>query len=218
MYKFTPLLKKSYAEIGQENPLRWEILYRDAEDSFVSQSGLIKCKDFFNEIVRKYNTGADSSIYGFNTEGIQLNEEGMYFRMYSTTPRFEENIERVINTSRDCDKHVTTEKVDGAVLLFIPRYYWNNTYLLSLVSYYIRCCNCAVELESIDDLWTKTKDVAIHNQGKALALKWGLAVPEEYQQYWYFCNSETNSVKEPSPYATAVVHNNGVMSWSNGVK
>ena len=216
MYKFTPLLKKSYGEIGQENPLRWEILYRDTKDSFVSQSGLIKCKDFFNEIVRKYNTGADSYIYGFSTEGIQLNEEGVYFRMYNTTSKFISNLDAVF--SQDAVKLEVEKLEDDTVLLRIPRYYWGSTYLTSLVTYYIRCCNCDVGLTSVDDLWTKTKDVAIHNQGKALALKWGLAVPEEYQQYWYFCNSETNSVKEPSPYATAVVHNNGVMSWSNGVK
>jgi len=218
MYKFTPILNKTYAEIEQANPLRWEILYRESEDSFISQSGYIKCKDFFNELVRKYNTGVDSSIYSFSTKDIKLNDAGVYFRMYHTTPLFEDNIEKVLNTSKDSDLHVTMEKVDGATLLFIPRYYWTSTYLTSLVTFYIRCCNCEVALSSIDDLWAKTNDAAIHDKGKALALKWGFDVPEVYQQYWYYCNDTNNSVKEPSPYSASIVHNNGVMSWSNGVK
>lgn len=217
MYKITDPIKKTYSEIGQANPLRWEILFRESEDSFVSQSGLIKCKDFFNELVRKINSGQDSSIFDFGTKEIKVNEEGVYFRMHYTTSLFQSNIESVINTGAN---NVTTEALpDGTVLLFIPRYYWSNTYLTSLVTYYIRCCNCDVVLANVDELWEKTSDVAIHNQGKALALKWGLSVPEEYSKYWYYCGDKFNSATDPTPYSASIVHNNGVMSWSNsGVK
>lgn len=215
MYKISKTLPNRYSEIGQANPLRWEILLRTAPDTFESQSGLIKCKDFFNELVRKYNTGQDSSIYSFDTKTITLNEEGVYFRMHNTTSKFISNLDAVF--SQDAVKLEVEKLEDGMVLLRIPRYYWGSTYLTSLVTYYIRCCNCDVDLTSVDDLWAKTSDVAINNQGKSLALKWGFKVPEEYSKYWYYCGKTSNSVDDPSPYSASIVHNNGVMSWSNGV-
>jgi hypothetical protein len=209
MYKINKTLPNKYSEIGQANPLRWEILLRTSPDAFESQSGLIKCKDFFNELVRKYNTGQDSSIYSFDTKTITLNEEGVYFRMHYTTSKFISNLSAVIGD-------LTVELLDdGTVLLLVPRHYWASTYLTSLVTYYIRCCNCDVDLTSVDDLWEKTSDVAINNQGKALALKWGFKIPEEYSKYWYYCGKISNSVDDPSPYSASIVHNNGVMSWSN---
>jgi hypothetical protein len=211
MYKISKTLPNKYSEIGQANPLRWEILLHTSPDTFESQSGLIKCKDFFNELVRKYNTGQDSSIYSFDTKTIMLNEEGVYFRLHYTTSKFISNLGAVIGD-------LTVELLDdGTVLLLVPRHYWASTYLTSLVTYYIRCCNCDVDLTSVDDLWTKTSDVAINNQGKALALKWGFKVPEEYSRFWYYCGKTSNSVDDPSPYSASIVHNNGVMSWSNSV-
>lgn len=217
MYKITDTWPNTYGEISQVNPIRWEILFRESGDSFVSQSGLIKCKDFFNELVRKYATGQDSAIYSFDTKTVKLNEEGVYFRMHKTMVNFSNNIDAVINTSDNSDLHVTTELLEkGTVLLFIPRYYFTSTYLTSLVTYLIRCCNCAKKLKSLDDLWESTEDIAIQGHGRDLAKAWGLSVPEEYRQFWYYCGKTVNSVVDPSPYSAGIVHNNGVMSWSAG--
>jgi hypothetical protein len=219
MYKITKTLPTTYSEIGQTNPLRWEILFRNDEESFTSQSGLIKCKDFFNELVRKHVTGKDTGIYGFTTNNISFNEEGMYFRMHLTFPFevFETNINNTLGTSNNSDEHVVVEDLgEGKALLFMPIHYFTSTYLMSLVSFIIRCCHAAETYESLDVLLDNTKDVAINNQGMTLAKKWKLDVPEEFKGFWYYAGKQDNSQIQPDPTYTSLVHNNGVMGWANG--
>jgi hypothetical protein len=213
MPKITPTLVKSYSEIGQENPLRWEILYKVADDEYESQSGLIRCKDFFNELVRKYNTGQDSAIYRFDTKEIKLNDEGIYFRMHYIADMdvFNTNLSSTVSD-------VTNEKLDKTTsLLFIPRKYFASTYLTSLVSYVIRICNVKTLVGTLEEAITNTTDIAIKEDGKAFAKKWRFNVPENYQQYWYYCGDKENSVVNPTPIYAVVIHNNGVQSWSSYV-
>ena len=49
MFKIKNTHKITYSEVGQPNPLRWRIMLR-RKDTLHSQSGLIKCKDFFNDV------------------------------------------------------------------------------------------------------------------------------------------------------------------------
>ena len=220
MYNISPTLTSTYSEIDQVNPLRWEILYRENEGTFTSQSGKIKCKDFFNELTRKYCSGQDSSIYRLSTAAINLNDEGVYLRLHNIEDMtvFEKNLDTTINTGLDCDFHVISESLDNhTCLLFIPVYYFTSTYLTSLVTYIIRICNSKTEVSSFDQAVTDSQDDAIYQEGKALAIKWKFDIPEKYQEYWYYCGV-VNSKTEPSPYAAGVVHNNGVQSWSQYVK
>lgn len=219
MYKITPTLTATYAEINQKNPLLWEILYKEAEDSFVSQSGLIRCKDFFNELTRKYCTGEDSSIYRFETKTIKLNSEGVYFRLHKicNQEKFNKNLDKVINSNTEVP--ITNEVLDDKTsLLFIPVHYFSSTYLTSLVSYLIRICNVNRLLTSMDTAVTNTDDEALTDQGKALALKWKFNIPEKYREFWYYVGDKYNSKTHKTPDAAVIVHNNGVLSWSIHVK
>ena len=214
MPKITDTLSKTYSEIGQDNPIRWEILYKEADATYTSQSGLIKCKDFFNELVRKYNTGQDSAIYRFDTKEIKLNDEGIYFRMHYIADMdvFNTNLSSTV-------PDVTNEELNKTTsLLFIPRKYFASTYLTSLVSYVVRICNVKTLVGTLEEAITNTTDCALKEDGKALANKWGFSVPEKYQQYWYYCGDKENSVDNPTPYSAGIVHNNGVQSWSQYVK
>ena len=65
MFKLTIKHKQTYGEIPQANPLRWRIMYREKKE-LVSQSALIKCKDFFNDVVAWKNAQAEIKIYGFD--------------------------------------------------------------------------------------------------------------------------------------------------------
>lgn len=220
MYKITPTLDKKYSEINQANPLRWEILYREDEVTFTSQSGLIRCKDFFNELTRKYCSGQDSYIYMFDTASVKLNGEGVYFRLHNIVNMdvFEKNLETTVNVGLDADLHVVNEQLDNKTsLLFVPVYYFTNTYLTSLVSYVIRICNVDTEVGTFSDAVKATNDVALMSDGKALAIKWGFDIPEKYQDYWYYLGKEYNSKKQPTPDSAGMVHNNGVQSWSQYV-
>ena len=213
MPKITDTLSKTYSEIGQDNPIRWEILYKEADATYTSQSGLIKCKDFFNELVRKYNTGQDSTIYRFDTKEIKLNDEGIYFRMHYIADMdvFNTNLSSTV-------PDVTNEELNKTTsLLFIPRKYFASTYLTSLVSYVVRICNVKTLVGTLEEAITNTTDCALKEDGKALANKWGFSVPEKYQQYWYYCGDKENSVDNPTPYSASIVHNNGVQSWSSYV-
>ena len=214
MPKITDTLSEKYSEIGQDNPIRWEILYKEADATYTSQSGLIKCKDFFNELVRKYNTGQDSAIYRFDTKEIKLNDEGIYFRMHYIADMdvFNTNLSSTV-------PDVTNEELNKTTsLLFIPRKYFASTYLTSLVSYVVRICNVKTLVGTLEEAITNTTDCALKEDGKALANKWGFSVPEKYQQYWYYCGDKENSVDNPTPYSAGIVHNNGVQSWSQYVK
>lgn len=213
MPKITPTLVKSYSEISQDNPIRWEILYKVADDEYESQSGLIRCKDYFNELVRKYNTGEDSSIYRFDTEEIKLNDDGIYFRMHYIADMdvFNTNLSSTV-------PDVTNEKLDKTTsLLFIPRKYFASTYLTSLVSYVIRICNVETLVGTLEEAITSATDRALKEDGKALAKKWGLNVPEKYQQYWYYLGDKYNNKTHKTPDSASMVHNNGVQSWSQYV-
>ena len=221
MYNITPTLKNTYSEISQVNPLRWEILYRENKTNFTSQSGKIKCKDFFNELTRKYCSGQDSSIYRFSTAAINLNDEGVYLRLHNIEDMavFESNLDKTINTGLDCDFHVISESLNNhTCLLFIPVYYFTNTYLTSLVTYVIRVCNSTTEMVDFTQAITDSTDVAFDQSAKDLAIKWKFDIPEKYQEYWYYCGDKYNSKTHDTPDSVSVVHNNGVQSWSQWVK
>ena len=113
---------------------------------------------------------------------------------------------------------VTNEELNKTIsLLFIPRKYFASTYLTSLVSYVVRICNVKTLVGTLEEAITNTTDCALKEDGKAFAKKWGFNVPENYQQYWYYCGDKENSVVNPTPIYAAVVHNNGVQSWSSYV-
>ena len=50
MFKLTLTHNNKYSEIPQPNPMRWRIMLRDKKE-LISQSGLIRCRDFFNDLV-----------------------------------------------------------------------------------------------------------------------------------------------------------------------
>ena len=222
-YKFEKPTGQTYSEIGQPNPLRWEVLFRDG-DTFVPKSGKLKCKDFFNDMVSKIVHGKDVSIYGWSTTPLQLNEDGVWLRLTSLNDGvvFEKNINTSINPKMKADLGVelTVELLDkSSAVLFIPMAIWKSTYLISLTSWLVRLANYGSELGEFDaalDGAQAKADGAIHSSGVQLVRKWGFKIPKDYQQYWYFCTKEYNSVKNPEP-SVSMIHNNGVMSWSKGV-
>jgi hypothetical protein len=218
MYKFNEFGQYHYNEASQSNPLRWQVFYREG-DVFTPQTGVFMCKDYLNDVCAVYN-GANVIAYGMNTKDMKLNDDGIWLRLFfiKDNKYFLDNIERCVNAENP-EYPVYTEVVDNTMLMFIPRYYFNSTYLISLLAFAIRVSNNKLKFKSLDDLLTRSKDIpekAINGHGTKLSQQWKFKVPEEYQQYWSYYNKEFNSAMEDM-YTGSTIHNNGAQSWAEGI-
>lgn len=81
--------KTSYTESSQPSELRWVLLKKIDEETFESQAGVMKCRDYFNDMVFKYNDLETklkvkfSPIYGFSIEKTKfIFGEGIYFLVF----------------------------------------------------------------------------------------------------------------------------------------
>ncbi len=217
-YNFGKPLTATYNEMTQINPIQWEMLYRDG-DGFIPQTAKFKCKDFLNDVVAKYH-GVDLDVYRMAFKPMEFNDEGLWLRLHNIQdfPTFSKNIANLINNNVPTERAVVIEPLDSTtVLAFIPRYYFNQTYLISVVSYLIRVSNYKVVFNNVEEFFSSTarhSEPAVNEQGKRLMLAWGFEVPEKYQEYWYYAGASYNSKKGVDMDYQSIVHNNGVSSWS----
>ena len=217
MYKFEADPVYYYNEAPQHNPLRWQFYYREG-DKFIPQTGMFRCKDYLNDVCAKYN-GKHVIAYGLNNKDMKLNDEGTWIvlRFVSHIDIFMPNIETCINNENP-EYPLTMEVVDDKILMFIPRYYYNQTYLISLASYIIRISNTDIKFKSFDDALASKNaqaDQAIYGKGITLALSWRFEVPEEFQKYYTYYSATYNSLLDN--YSNSTVHNCGVMAWSENL-
>lgn len=213
MYEFKADPQVHYNEAGQANPLRWQLLYREG-DVFTPQTGQFKCKDYLNDIAAKYN-GKDIYAYGMNTATMILNPEGTWLRLFNIMDKdvFMANINTCINKENP-EHPLTMEVVDDTILLFVPRYYYNQTYLISLAAYVIRLSNRKAKFRSFESALQGTDakaDHAIQGKGIRFGLKWRYKVPEDYQKYYVYYNDRFNNLKNNCD--NTMTHNCGVMTW-----
>ena len=219
MYKFKEFGQYHYNEAPQSNSLRWQVFYRNG-DVFTPQTGVFMCKDYLNDVCAKYN-GKDVIAYGMNTKDMKLNDDGIWLKLYfiKNNKYFLDNIERCVNTENP-EYPVSTEVLDNnTLLMFIPRYYFNSTYLISLLAFVIRVSNNTLKFKSLDDLLTRSNTIpenAIYGHGTKLAKEWKFKVPEEYQQYWSYYNNDFHSAMKDM-YQGSTIHNNGAQSWAEGI-
>lgn len=215
----------TYAEVGQINPLRWKTLFKEADGSFIDQSGWIKCKDFFNDTVAFFKEKSVFSIYGYKND-IKKNEEGVYMllKFVSDKPSFIKNIEVVnkqLKQDLGCELSVQDHKDDELVIL-IPNELWETTYRISMVTMVIRLCNYGVTYSQWNDIWAEQSPV--HNPEHAFTLdakvnaqNLGFKVKPEFSKYWWFCGKEYNNETKPKQTG-GTIHNNGVSNWSMYMK
>lgn len=223
-FKFKLTNDKTYNEVGQVNPIRWKTLYREDDITFTDQSGWIKCKDFFNDTVAFFKVGSKFSIYGYQND-IKKNEEGVYFLLkeIQDMDSFLSGI-NVLNVRLFSDlkcelAYWPQEK--GQCLLLLPTPVWDSTYVLSLVTMLVRCCNYGYKYEKWDDFYhsqapMNTVERAFTPTAKQCSQQWGFLVPKEYRKYWWYFNKEHNSEKRPDVTGSAI-HNNGVCQWTQGI-
>lgn len=214
MYKFEADPTGKYSEAPQSNPLRWQVLYRDG-DTFIPQTLRFMCKDYLNDVVARYY-GKDVSAYGLDNRSMKLNAEGVWLRLFNISNKevFMHNIACCINAEKP-DQPLTFEVVDDTLLVFVPRYYFNQTYLISLASYIIRISNSGMKFKGLDDALDSKNaqaDRAIYGYGFTMAKGWRFDVPAEYQEFWSYYSPTYNSCLDN--YGNTTIHNCGVMSWA----
>lgn len=218
---------KYYSEIGQKNPLRWKVLYKNADTSLEDQTGWIKCKDFFNDSVAYFKAGSEFEVCGYQSK-IKKNDEGVYFLLkYITDMKsFLANIDVVsAQIHKDLGTGLTCVPNDGAAdeaILLIPNELWESTYRISLVTFVIRCCNYGYQFKSWKDVWAT--EAPSHTQERAFSVDAinrarddGFKLPEKYAKYWFFAGKDHNSEKAPNTKG-GIIHNNGCTNWNHWMR
>jgi len=132
----------NFAEVPQQNPLRWTLYYRDKDGLFYPQEHEFRCKDYFNDFVASYH-GKECSIYGMKTANVKKNIYGMLVGVTNVTQAFVHNIEKCLNPKLEAETGhklypTTVEDMPGKVLFLLPRELFNTTYTISFLTLMIR--------------------------------------------------------------------------------
>lgn len=219
-FKFGKTLVKQYGEVGQPNPLRWEVLFQEQDGTLQPQSAKMKCRDFFNDLVGWYHN-VKGCIYGFDTRAIKLNDDGVWLRLTKVkdVPQFLQNLDTLVNKpmAEDLGVIVSFWYINkDTVLIFIPRKVMESTYTVSLTTWLLRLSNYGHTFTSFEEVCQNNAATNKDNVKSPAAVKQlRFKLPEQYQLYWYYHNEQYNSVKQPDPSAyMSILHDNGIQRWS----
>lgn len=220
MFKFGEEVVARYVESPQQNPLRWEMLYRDEEGTFHPQTAKMKCKDYFNDVVAVYQKCPYlEPVHGFNPNSIKVNEEGQWVRLHHLKMDvFVKNFETIIRPEVEATFKVAPEFTPmkaNTGLLFIPRALYDSTYYISLFTQLIRVSNYGQEFTSLDDMLSNSSPISTIERRDSLSLsilkKIRFNLPDEVKDYWWYFNKDFNSkAKFASMYS---LHDNGCIAW-----
>jgi hypothetical protein len=223
MFKLKITHDNGYSEMGQPNPLRWRIMHKRG-DTLFSQSGLIKCKDFFNDVVAWRVAKQSFMMYRFNNQ-VKFNREGLYLHLtgISDYSLFWDNFDYVnARLKQDLGVEVSVHNSDSSsAIICIPHKVWKSTYYISALSLLIRACNYKCSYEDWESFFKdtaplKTVDGAVNYKARKYIAKHGFKLPVKFRKLWYRCMGHYNS--EDSPQASpSIVHNNGVNDWVNNM-
>jgi len=219
-YNKAKYLPFDLSEANQSNSLRWSILYKEADGSFTDQTGLFKCKDYFNDVVAKYH-GVEIKVYGFDTVPMSLNEEGVWVLLSqlkytdNLMPHLAMLAEKAVQDGLD---PFSFERQENDILLFVPRCYFDSTYRISFLTGMIRIAHSEGRFNSLAELYEKyperSRDKPFYHFQDAALLENGFKSPIDG---WMFHGKD-----KPMPTQDTVsmytVHDNGVYSIRNFMK
>lgn len=217
--KPAPHLPFKYNEAAQTNSLRWTLLYKEEDGTFEDQTGIFKCKDYFNDFVAKYY-GFEVAPYGLDTKKIRLNEGGCYILLTGIKHlnEFTHNLDLISQEAHlkqgfpDLDYDV----VKSDVLLFIPREYMKSTYTISFLTALVRLAHADKCFNSLAEIVSYQQVDRPFKQYTERALANGFKPPIDGKWFYPGKMYERIITKENVyiKYAT-VIHNNGAHSWLN---
>jgi len=216
------------SEIPQNNPLRWNILHRTGEEEFVNQTGEMKCRDFFNDLVAAKQEKHYFSIYGFNNEKIKWNDEGLWFLLTNlvNSDNFIKQVNEVVNPKiveqlgEEARLKISVRSPTSAVLL-IPNAFWESTYRISVVTMLLRASNYKTIFESWDDIFAPASPLNTSEGGtwtpktRKYVQENGFIVPDHTKEHWFFYTKEANSKSIKDKWPVSYIHNCGANAWIN---
>lgn len=213
----------SLSENSQFNPLRWHLLYKEGDGSFTDQTGVFKCKDYFNDFVAKY-LGLDTLAYGMDTTKIKLNEEGTYILLTGLTgiKQFLLHLEIISQESKDYGfTGLAFSKEETNVLLFIPRDYYVSTYIISFLTYLIRIAHKNSVCESFKQLTLESANVKVdqpfrYHHNAIMAASFEAPVKDE----WILVGKTYKDLimNGKSIFYSTSIHNAGCYNWMYSIK
>lgn len=206
-----------YAEVGQANPIRFVVYYKKEDGTYQAQTNEFKCKDFFNDMVSWYY-GYKFCRYGMDFREFSLNDEGVYVELRNLTPTFLDNVKVVLGEEfKVFGEEVTFKVIEDrprAVLAFIPRKFFKCTYFISYLTLMLRNCNLPVAFTSPQDVFTTPNSDYLLKSSERFMKTYPLKDQPFFDDYWYFYNQSMNSQKEYEDGAASVIHNCGIVQWS----
>lgn len=216
-----------YNEVPQHNPLRWQIMHRH-KDTLSSQAHIMKCRDFFNDLVAKHVANANFSIYRFDNSTIKFNRFGLYMLLTNIhdADQFIGNVERTLGVKLKEQLGATVKlykQSDTSVVIRLPLVVWTKTYYASVATLAVRLCNYNQEYASWEDLFSDnnpafTTDNAVNDSTRRYIHKNGFNLPEAVKHMWFFCGKEWNSDKSNPKEIPTILHNNGARNWCDFMK
>mgnify|MGYP003552333533 FL=1 len=221
----------NYAELDQKNPLRWTFM-KKVKDTYTNSSNIFKCKDFFNDVIAYRHLKKKFVKYGMGSDSAKFTRKGgIWVLLNNTTDSLIGNIERCINKEfKDTwgiklemlpvnntdfvSDNLTPHKM---VLMYIPKKALTNTFRISLITLMIRNCNVWQDIASYDDLITPAfgKDGSLDECRYNMLKKRAYQFPGETE--WVFYTPSYNSKSTWANWMTSVVHNNGVMGFTENL-
>lgn len=207
-----------YSEECQPNLLSWMLMKEVKEGEYENIAGVMKCKDYFNDVAVTLQTGKPIVAYGFTTENLGLDKEKpVSILLTNLTNSFENNL-TVFN--KYLDEHIlptiTYTVVQRGVLIAVDPWYWKNTYRISLLTLIIRLLNVDTKFNSFKEI-ESFKQFNIKDQGKwdkVVAKGIYFHIPEKWNKFSWYAGGDYNSEKCNDLLGLAtVIHNNGVLSW-----
>ena len=227
MFKLTLTHNNKYSEIPQPNPMRWRIMLRDKKE-LISQSGLIRCRDFFNDLVAARVANKQFGIYGFNNKDIKFNKFGLYFLLsdIANADKFIENVNNTLNVKLkeqlDCSV-LLWKQSDKEVVARIPNKVWDNTYFISLATMALRLSNYNIVYQSWEDMFSATApsatvDKAFDAPTREYASAHGFSLPDAVKDYWFYAGPQYNNKAKEENQTSHIIHNNGAKGWVTQMK
>jgi len=205
-----PKRRGNYAEIPQVNPLRWTF-YRKDGDKYTAQSGVMRCRDYFNDVVALQH-GKSGVVYGFDPKTMKLNTEGMYILLTNCHDNLERNLEVLIGDDAPAGFGMSLERVvdkPGNVLLFLSHEFFSTTYYISYITLLIRAANCDAVMTCFADI-KQSYDKVVENQYEYMD-EYRMTLPDSVKQYWYLGSPTTHSGN--AYHYASVIHDNGISGW-----
>lgn len=201
----------SYAEIPQTNNLRWVNCFKEEDGTITHESKLWKCKDFLNEVVSRYQ-GNKTQIYGYDAGSMRFNDDGVWLRLkfIDNMDVFKKNLGSISTLPGYVDFDVYD--CEEGLMLFVPKWYFENTYRISILTYLIRVSN--VDKEITD--WTNHPTKPVDNPSPKFhdaIIKRGFVEP--IKDHWYYVGKAYTDLKKPN---TGTVHNCGMDGWMKAAK